>query len=343
MAVGILLSMARKIRIEFEGALYHVMARGNQGRAIYSDDQDRKLWLETLTEACEKTGWHIHAYVLMGNHYHLLLETPEANLVAGMKWLQGTYTQRYNSRHKVFGHLFQGRYKALLVDGAGNYLAVVSTYIHLNPARAKLIAIGTEPLTRHGWSSYPAYVETSVQRPKWLVTERVLGSLGLGPENQKGYEAYLEGRVLELRLKTGREALAVEWKAIRRGWYLGSESFGERMLDRVKGALSKGRASSFSGEAKRQHGEAEAERLLALGLTALQLQPGELAGQAKATPEKQALAWWLCQHTTVTRRWVSQRVAMGDESRVTQAIRCLKNDRVGEWRRLKERLALCHE
>ncbi len=322
MAVGILLSMARKIRIEFEGALYHVMARGNQGRAIYSDDQDRKLWLETLTEACEKTGWHIHAYVLMGNHYHLLLETPEANLVAGMKWLQGTYTQRYNSRHKVFGHLFQGRYKALLVDGAGNYLAVVSTYIHLNPARAKLIAIGTEPLTRHGWSSYPAYVETSVQRPKWLVTERVLGSLGLGPENQKGYEAYLEGRVLELRLKTGREALAVEWKAIRRGWYLGSESFGERILDRVKGASSKGRTSSLSGETKRQHG---------------------VAGQAKATPEKQALAWWLCQHTTVTRRWVSQRVAMGDESRVTKAIRYLKNDRVGEWRRLKERLALCHE
>jgi len=83
--------MARKIRIEYAGAAYHVMARGNQGRDIYADERDRKLWLATLGEACEKTGWRIHAWVMMNNHYHLLLETPEANLVAGMKWLQGTY------------------------------------------------------------------------------------------------------------------------------------------------------------------------------------------------------------------------------------------------------------
>ena len=98
--------MARKIRLEYAGAVYHVMARGNQGRRIYADDPDRKRWLETLAEGCEQTGWRIHAYVLMPNHYHLLAETPEANLVAGMKWLQSTYTQRYNARHKVFGHLF---------------------------------------------------------------------------------------------------------------------------------------------------------------------------------------------------------------------------------------------
>jgi putative transposase len=120
--------MARQIRIEYDGAAYHVMARGNQGQAIFADDLDRKVWLETLAEACEKTGWRIHAYVMMGNHYHLLVETPEGNLVAGMKWLQGTYTQRYNSRHSIFGHLYQGRYKALVVDGAaGNYFGVVST------------------------------------------------------------------------------------------------------------------------------------------------------------------------------------------------------------------------
>jgi len=105
--------MARQIRIEYAGAAYHVMARGNQGGPIYADDLDRKMWLETLGEACEKTGWRIHAYVMMGNHYHLLVQTPEANLVAGMKWLQSTYTQRYNSRHEVFGHVggegFRGR------------------------------------------------------------------------------------------------------------------------------------------------------------------------------------------------------------------------------------------
>ena len=101
-----------------------------------------RLWLERLGEACEKTGWRIHAWVMMNNHYHLLLETLEANLVAGMKWLQGTYTQRYNPRHEVFGHLFQGHYKAVVVEPeAGNYFAVVSTYIHLNPARAGLIRL----------------------------------------------------------------------------------------------------------------------------------------------------------------------------------------------------------
>jgi REP element-mobilizing transposase RayT len=108
--------MARKIRIEYAGAAYHVMARGNQGRDIYTDDSDRKLWLQTLAEATEKTGWRIHAWVMMSNHYHLLLETPEPNLVAGMKWFQGAYTQRYSysSRHGLFGHLYQGRYKALV-------------------------------------------------------------------------------------------------------------------------------------------------------------------------------------------------------------------------------------
>jgi putative transposase len=105
-----------KIRLEYAGATYHVMARGNQGCGIYGDDRDRKLWLATLGEACTKTGWGIHAWVMMANHYHLLLETPEANLVAGMKWFQGTYTQRFNARHEVFGHLYQGRYKALVVE-----------------------------------------------------------------------------------------------------------------------------------------------------------------------------------------------------------------------------------
>jgi REP element-mobilizing transposase RayT len=118
-----------------------------------SAERDRKLWLARLGEACEKTGWRIHAWVMMNDHYHLLLETPEANLVAGMKWLQGTYTQRYNSRHEIFGHLFQGRYKAVVVEPeAGNYFAVVSTYVHLNPARAGLIR-----KDNMGWSGWEEF------------------------------------------------------------------------------------------------------------------------------------------------------------------------------------------
>ena len=112
--------MARKLRIQYPGAIYHVMNRGNRREAIFEDDEDRQRLLKALTEACEKTGWQVHAYCFMRNHFHLVIETPQPNLVAGMKWLLGTYTSRFNRRHKEFGHLFSGRYKALIVDGSGN-------------------------------------------------------------------------------------------------------------------------------------------------------------------------------------------------------------------------------
>jgi putative transposase len=109
--------MARRPRIEFARALYHVISRGYHGETIYQDDEDQEGFLTCVGEVCERTGWKIYAFVLMTNHYHLLLETPEPNLVAGMKWLQGTYTQQFNRRHNLRGHLFQGRYKALAIDG----------------------------------------------------------------------------------------------------------------------------------------------------------------------------------------------------------------------------------
>ena len=101
--------MARKIRLEYAGAIYHVMNRGDQREAIFKDDKDRECFLETLGECCVKTDWHVHALCLMNNHFHLVVETPKANLVAGMKWFLGTYTGRFNRRHRLFGHLFSGR------------------------------------------------------------------------------------------------------------------------------------------------------------------------------------------------------------------------------------------
>jgi REP element-mobilizing transposase RayT len=100
--------MARKLRVEYPGAVYHVMNRGDRREPIFMDDADRRRFVESLGEACAKTGWQVHAYVLMPNHFHLVVETPQPNLVAGMKWLLGTYTSRFNRRHKLFGHLFSG-------------------------------------------------------------------------------------------------------------------------------------------------------------------------------------------------------------------------------------------
>src|SRR5437762_10483658 len=110
--------MPRQLRIQYAGAIYHLMSRGDSREDIFCDAVDRSGFLEMLGRACGKTGWQVHAYCLMANHFHLVLETPQPNLVAGMKWFLGTYTGRFNRRHKLFGHLFSGRYKALIVDSA---------------------------------------------------------------------------------------------------------------------------------------------------------------------------------------------------------------------------------
>ena len=147
--------MPRPLRIQFPGAIYHLMNRGDRRESIFHDDQDRRCFLDTLGEACEKTGWQLHAWCLMGNHFHLVAETPQANLVVGMKWFLGTYTGRFNRRHKLSGHLFSGRYKSLVIDErGGGYLRTACDYVHLNPVRAGLVA-ADQPLSGYEWSSYP--------------------------------------------------------------------------------------------------------------------------------------------------------------------------------------------
>src|SRR6185436_14682949 len=189
--------MARKLRVEYAGAIYHVINRGDRGEAIFLKDQDRQLFMETLGEACAKTGWRVLAWCLMSNHFHLVLETPAANLVAGMKWFLGTYTSRFNRRHKLFGHLFSGRYKSLIIDGSGHgYLKTVCDYVHLNPARANLL-LPEQPLSAYRWSSYPELLKAPRRRPGWLRAERLLGEHGIPRESaggRKEFEIRMEER-----------------------------------------------------------------------------------------------------------------------------------------------------
>src|SRR6476620_108197 len=167
--------MARKLRVEYPGAIYHLMNRGDRREPIFKDDEDRQRFLGTLGEACVKTGWPVHAYCLMSNHFHLVIETPQSNLVRGMKWFLGVYTSRFNRRHKLFGHLFSGRYKSLIVDGSGSgYLKTVCDYVHLNPVRAKLLR-SKDKSSDYDWSSYCDYLKTPGERKPWLRVNRVLG------------------------------------------------------------------------------------------------------------------------------------------------------------------------
>src|SRR5438045_1145285 len=221
--------MARKLRIQYAGAIYHVINRGDRREAIFADDQDRRRFLSTLGEACEKTSWQVHAFCLMPNHFHLVLETPQSNLVAGMKWFLGTYTSRHNRRHKEFGHLFSGRYKALPVDGSGNgYLRTACDYVHLNPVRAKLLK-AEQKLREFSWSSYPYYLKEAKARPRWLRVERVWGECGIPKDSAAGRRQW-EGRMEAQR--AGDEA---EFQALKRGWYLGDEEFRQELLTQMQG------------------------------------------------------------------------------------------------------------
>ena len=220
--------MARKLRVEYPGAVYHLMNRGDRREKIFLGDADRVLFLQTLAEVCVKTGWRVHAYCLMANHFHIVAETPRANLVAGMKWFLGTYTNRFNRRHKLSGHLFAGRYKAVIVDGSGNgYLRTVAEYVHLNPHRARIL--GSErPLKDYPWSSFPAYLLKPKQRPVWLHVDDVFAGMGIPKDSPAGRREF--ERAMEQRR---RAADASEYTRIRRGWFVGDDEFREELLEKV--------------------------------------------------------------------------------------------------------------
>jgi REP element-mobilizing transposase RayT len=205
--------MARAWRIEFEGAFYHILSRGNEGRGIVADDADRKRLLEVIRQTSERFDLEIFAYVLMTNHYHLLLRTRQANLSNAMQWFGTTYTRRYNNRHSRTGHLFQGRFKSILVENDA-YLMRLSFYIHRNPVRAGLV----RRLADYPWSSYKTYAYGRAA-PDWLSTGLILSQIQ-AQDPHKGYREKAQEYVAE-------EARL--WENLRHGVMLGSREFVERI------------------------------------------------------------------------------------------------------------------
>lgn len=205
--------MARPLRIEFAGALYHVTSRGNAQQDIYLDDEDRELFMLVLGECCELFNWSVHSWCLMTNHYHLLIETPDANLSKGMRYLNGVYTQRFNRKHSRVGHVFQGRYKAILVD-KNEYLQELSRYIVLNPVRAGMV----EGAENWGWSSYGVTVGIK-SCPSWFDREWVLSSFGKKERSAiKNYIQFVANGVQQ----------PSPWSKIKNQIYLGSDEFVEQ-------------------------------------------------------------------------------------------------------------------
>jgi len=304
--------MPRPLRVEFAGAIYHLMNRGDRREPIFLDDPDRRTFLATLAEACEKTGWQVHAYCLMENHFHLVVETPQPNLIVGMKWLLGTYTGRFNRRHHYAGHLFSGRYKSLVIDERSpGYLRAACDYVHLNPVRAGLLA-PDQPLSSFPWSSFPLY-RTPRRRPVWLRVDRLLGEHGIQDDSAKGRAQFT--RRMEQRRCDGEppETLAV----LRKGWRLGAEDFLERLTERLG---RRGRAHELASE-RHDTDQARAERLVADRLQELGWTEEDLRREGKAHPHKVALARQLRRETPMTRQWIAARLSLGSASYVTWLLR----------------------
>jgi putative transposase len=294
--------MPRQLRIEYPGAIYHVMNRGDHREPIFGDDADRMRFLETLGEVCAKTDWQVHAYCLMANHFHLVVETPNANLVAGMKWFLGTYTSRFNRRHKLFGHLFSGRYKSLVVDGSGNgYLRTVCDYVHLNPVRSKLLS-PEQKLSEYPWSSYVFYLKAPGQRPSWLRVDRLFGEMRIPKDSaaeRQQFDLSMEQRRAH---ETGQE-----WKGLRHGWYVGEEKFRQELLEQVRSGVG----PNHERRQRRESVEEKAERMVRGELRKMGWPEEVLSPRPKGDAGKVQIARWLRRETAMTLVWIAQRLAMG--------------------------------
>lgn len=301
--------MARPPRIEYAGAMYHVLNRGNYRQDLFTVAGTGVSFEQTLFNTCERFGWRLHAYVLMANHYHLCVETVDGRLAAGMQWLQSTFANRFNRLVTDRGHVFQGRYKALLIEAGDSLLRVVN-YIHLNPVRAGVQSV--ETLADHELSSFPKFFRrvhaACLVNANWL---DLAGGLRPTKAGMRCYHRYLA--MLQTEDPSDRAALHRE---LCRGWYIGTRE-GRRALIRK---LEKENSVPGRGAEWADYGEERALALLQEGLRRLGKARPDLRSDRKLAAWKVVLAGWIKQHCGVTNRWFSETMHMGNLYGICKAL-----------------------
>lgn len=323
--------MPRSLRIEYEGAVYHVMNRGNGGQEIYQDEEDYRIFLELLGKTCLAYGWSIHSFVLMPNHYHLLLETLRPTLVRGMQYLNSTYAQRYHRRRRGHGHLFQGRYKACMIDNqTPGYFLTASSYIHLNYWRARMVK-SVETLAKRKWCGVYWFLQGKI--PEWLERRRVFGELGLngeGVKERRVYEEYLQERMVE---EGAQEDLG--WKKIRRGWSFGSQEF----IEQMKQQYTRLRQGTVASELWQKGISSETEETLASRqIQAVEKKTGKKI-EAWDIRDRYCLGVWLRETTGVDTTWIAKALGIKKSGTVRQGlwIARKKKRQGGIWKLLLNR------
>lgn len=334
--------MPRQVRIEYPGAVYHAMARGDRREDIVRGDDDREAFVGLLEELVGRTGWEVFAWVLMSNHYHLVFKTPEANLVEGMRWLQNTWTKRFNARHRMWGHVYGGRYKAVLVE-ENEHLGCLIDYVHLNPVRAGLIRGGSS-VADYPWSSLGDYLLPPRKRRSWVQVERGLLQRGYRRDSAAERRRYLEHLEGIARSEGGIPPLPGGSErslqsTLHRGWFLGTEEFREQLLEKLERAKEGGRRrreSGYTGDQARDHGEWMAGRILQAGLKVAGLSVDELAAMAKGDWRKRVIGRAIRCRTTVKASWIAEKLWMGVSTRAATLVSTAPDPGWGaDWRKAK--------
>lgn len=294
--------MARKLRLEYPGACYHVINRGNYRADIFRTEGARAAFETCLFEACAKSGWVLHAYVLMSNHYHLALETPSGNLVTGMQWLQATFANRFNKLRGERGHLFQGRYKALLVE-AGGALGQVCHYIHLNPVRAGVVTVPQLGDYRHG--SY-WYLTRPRQRPEFLRMDTALREAGELPDTKAGWRSYAD--YLSWQAAEGPVGKSKAYVSLSKGWVLGGADFKRTLLEDHAVAAT---ARAWETVGAREIQELRWSEVLQASLARQGRSEQEMRTTPKSARWKAVVAQEMKARTNASNRWLAERLHMG--------------------------------
>ncbi len=303
--------MARRLRMESEAGVYHVLNRGNYRSAIFQSDKTKEAFLRCLDEACVHTGWRVHAWCVMSNHYHLALSTPGANLADGMRWFQGTFALRFNRLRQERGHIFQGRYKSLLAQ-PGEGLGPLCHYIHLNPVRANICTVNA--LSRYRWTSL-SWLDRATRPPEWFEPEPALrhaGDLSRTPAGVRQYLTYL-GWLAEDEPTQRRQ----RFEAMSKGWVIGTRDFATAVMAEHRELAARGPQLATDLQAAR-----EADWLAALGqeLHRRRRSCDDLQSGGKSADWKLQLAAALKARTTVTNRWLGTHLHLGARDEVSRKL-----------------------
>ena len=312
------------------------MARGNHSSNIVFSDDDRRVYMATLDEVFEKTGWEGYAWALMSNHYHIVFRTPEANLVSGMTWFQQTFTQRINARNRLRGHLFSGRYKAILVENEdltgtryrSDYLANLIQYVHLNPARAGLVDGGEKRTLDYQWSSAAQWFAVAPsKRPEHAQVAEGLGLLQF-KDTVGGRRSYIAELDETARHEAHTQAGYFQpqeqslQSTIKRGWYWGSEFFRDALLEKFSdqiGAILSG-PSEGTARISQDHGEKRAKAILALAKKHMDMTDAELITNQHGDQRRNAIAYALATCTTLRHRRIAELLGLSSTANASQRI-----------------------